>query len=759
MPVLRIETSQLLLYDPDKSQIAVHCFVAQPTPLEERMLGRLFMVFEIGAQDGGQHQIIDSLQREMQGQYYQSEDFQAEVAFERALQKLNERLPYLVPQNLEAWVQKANILIGVLKDSSLHFTIVGRMHAFLVHRQRIVDILETSRGATEAVSPLKIFTNIISGHVSIQDSLLFCTTSVLDYLSQEKLKRLIADQRPNEAVRGLEKLLAESDGTAAFGAVVLQLRTTENAAETSTPVVQRDTTRVLQPQISMEELIRREQKTNELLTHPLWPNIGRLAQGGTRYIGDALRGLMQPRSAGKTEVSSLKPEEEFSPPHAAPPATRSTVSGAALGKGVLSILIGLGKGILFLVQAVFSLVRFLSPRSRGKPRTFSSGTNRRIAHGASWFQHLTAARRRLLLVAVVLILLFAQSVVSLGASREKKQKQESYQALLTTVRERLSAAEAALLIKNESGARRSLQEATDALRQIPDDAKSLRSEKQSLQSAVNGKLETIRHVLALQPELVYDLAGLDVGFTPLSLHLSGTTLYTFNTQTASVYAIGTDTKEADVVVDAPSLERPLQYFVPGSNALMVLQTGGSLQQVNIADKSLATVPAVYPQPDPDVQDAVFYNNRLYTLDIRNNQIFRHERSGNGYAAGKPWMTETGVDVRSARSFVIDGSIYLLSANGALTKFSAGKRDTVTFDAVDPQLSDPKIIAALPDATNLFVLDPPNKRIVEFAKTGAFIQQYVADVLSDAKDLVLNKSTLYVLSGTQIFSIPITAAAE
>lgn len=758
MAALRIESNHLLLYDPDKSRTTVHCFIAAPTPLEERMLGRLFFVIELNSNEAPDHQLIHAMQRELHTYYYQSEDFHIESAFEKALQRLNDRLHSIMGQQTADWIKKANMLVGVVKETSLHFSVIGRMHAFLIHRQRILDILESSTGAPETPSAVKIFSNIISGHLSLNDALLFCTTSLLDYLSQEKLKRVISEHGPDASVQTLEQLLNEAEGSTSFAAVVIRLSAIAGQEEEFAAVSPvREPSAISQPQISMEQLMRREQKTNELLTHPLWPNISRIVKNGVQQLGSAMGSVIQKQAPPKP--AALTRDEQ---PEASSNVTeRETLDEASRPEsaGVQRKITTGGRYFVVVISSIATFVarlwKVLRPsKAPGTLRDMPRGVNRRIAHGARWMQTMTPGRRRLFLVALIFILLFAQNVVNVGKNRQKKQTLASYQQFINEAKDQVNAADAALLINNESGARAALQKARDDLKKIPANQKRFQQQTEPVKADIETRLQQIRHSIAVQPETLTDLAALDVGFQPVSFALAENAVYTFNGRTSSLYRIAIASKTAETVVDSPTLENALQYFVIGAATPTMMQAGGSLQQYSGTGKKLAALTVQYPTPVSSIQDAAFYNKRLYTLDAANNRIYRHELSGTTYSTGKSWLT-ADIDVRNARSFAIDGSVYLVDATGKILRLTNGKPDGTNFDAADPALTDPKSVFTSAELSTLFVLDPANRRVLEYDKKGGFLRQYVADSLTEAKDFLVNNGTVYVLSGTRVLTFPLT----
>lgn len=767
MPALRTEFSALLLYDPDKSRSTIHCYSSRPTPLEERTMGRLFLVVELEGPDASHQQFISDLQRVVTEAYYGSEHFQVESAFERALQRTNEHLHGVVGEDLSTWLSKLHLIIAVLKDTTLHFTVIGRMHAFLVHHQRIFDILETSNGAaTELPSPLKIFTNVISGQLSLDDTLLFCTTSVLDHLSQQKLKRIMTEAAPTDATRNLETLLAEAEGSSSFGAFIIRLTATPESESTTAPYEEYDRTRLPRnPQDSMERLIEREQATDTLLNHSLWLNLGRIAKSATSSvranIGRRVGNQRVPAEAGGEQEAPAPrptlPSRTIPKPRSAT-GTFGTQAVLLLSRGVASLFKVIGIGVIRGTQWATGKLRRHPVRTTANALPRSA--NRSMAKGSRWFQNLSPARRRVLLAAVVLLLVFSQSIVSLGNRRDAQQKVDRYREQLRLANEKITAADAALLIENEPGARALLTEAQQALGAIPDVKNAPRDEVRQTRATLETKLAAIRHAIAVDPETVADLAGLEVGFTATTLVMDGETGFTVNGESSSVFRIDVADKKATVVIDAPSLAQPALAFVTGDvPPYYLLQSDGSLQLLNTAAPSLTTTAVQYENIDRNVVDAALYNGRLYTLDTQNNQIFRHERGGGGFGLGQSWIKAVDLDIRNATSFAIDGSIYIVKADGAILKLSAGNRTETTFETVDPALAQPSLIFTNSDTAKLLVLDRSEQRIVEFTKDGDFVRQYRNDAFGNAVDIAVTESDAFVLMPTAVLRFPLTESGQ
>jgi DNA-binding beta-propeller fold protein YncE len=105
---------------------------------------------------------------------------------------------------------------------------------------------------------------------------------------------------------------------------------------------------------------------------------------------------------------------------------------------------------------------------------------------------------------------------------------------------------------------------------------------------------------------------------------------------------------------------------------------------------------------------------------------------------------------------VDGSIYVLKQDGTIVKFTRGQPDSFTISGLTTLPSDPKKIYTTVDLDNVYVLDTKNFQVLSFSKTGTFVSSYQADILKDAKNIVVSEDDkkIYFLAQDTIWSIPL-----
>ena len=148
-----------------------------------------------------------------------------------------------------------------------------------------------------------------------------------------------------------------------------------------------------------------------------------------------------------------------------------------------------------------------------------------------------------------------------------------------------------------------------------------------------------------------------------------------------------------------------------------------------------------------------YNNRFYLIDAAAGQIYRFTKNADQLAGSAPWLASKE-DLTKVVSLSIDGDIYLLKNNGEISKYTKGKRQDFSATAVEPALNQTAKIIVSPEQNYLYVLEPANKRLVVFDKTGKFNSQYTSYKLNNLKDFQIDEKNkkIYFLNNTTVYSI-------
>lgn len=741
---LRLSLDTLLLYDPNRSHATVNVWVAHPTPTEEYALGKLFVVSAIMTPSRLNHEIISIVQEELRERYYRSTDLKPDIAFEQSLQQLNQRLHQLIADGVADWLPQAHILVGLIHHQQLILSSIGAIHSYLIRHGRIHDIAEA--GVAKAPNPLRIFESVVSGQLATDDRLLFCTASLLDYFSVEKLRRTISDHAPTDAVRNLETTLLGVEREIAFAALVILAETAEpRPAFGLTPLSRTAAARVA-PQVSMEQLIAREQATEKLLSPSIWPAIKDVFDQ-VRAAASRTFGMLILRRPPRRVISGL--------------ASSRTASQTTLSAWV-NLLRAVGRGLAAMARAAVQAVRVLLRRPAGAGLHLDRSTVQAVPRPSVnrmivWFQRLGRPQRTIVVALAILIVVLAGSLAVKGRSPVVT-KGKRADTVAASVREKIQRADAALLYGGEDTARQFVTDAAALVATLPKKTERDRTRRSPLLADLARLTRALSHQTIIdQPEHLIDLSTQFPAIHPNQLFLLDGQLVAYDPSTVTpvVTPLRTPT-QAFVIKNTLDIGTPTTGTVGGGSTVLLATDRLEFVEIDTAKKTWhALTVGTGLSTAARIQSISVFQNRVYVLDAAGQKILRFNRGVNGLGDGTSWLKESA-NVKAGRTMVVDGSIYVLQPGGRVTEYEVGRQTSFALGGVTPPVTDLTRLWTTPASQRLYVIEPKTHRLIVFGKNGTFIAQYESPVWTRLRDVVVDEKTgqAYVLNGTTIDVVPL-----
>ncbi len=104
--------------------------------------------------------------------------------------------------------------------------------------------------------------------------------------------------------------------------------------------------------------------------------------------------------------------------------------------------------------------------------------------------------------------------------------------------------------------------------------------------------------------------------------------------------------------------------------------------------------------------------------------------------------------------IIDGSVWLGSTNGTLSRFSGGKENSITPQGVEPKFGKNLQVFTTDESKNVYVMDSDNSQVVTWDKDGAYMAQYVWGSSFAPTGFVVSEKTkrILLLSSGKIYTI-------
>jgi len=198
-------------------------------------------------------------------------------------------------------------------------------------------------------------------------------------------------------------------------------------------------------------------------------------------------------------------------------------------------------------------------------------------------------------------------------------------------------------------------------------------------------------------------------------------------------------------------------------SLVILESGGALLDYDPATGQLLTLEVAASETWQYPKLVGSHSGRFYLLDSTANKILRYSPTADGYSNPPDEWLQTEVGLAGVEDMAIGDSIYLVYADGRISKFSQGAPDSFDISDWDIPPDNPSAMFTRPSEETrwLYVADRGNSRIVQASKEGSFKQQFLladtqaaenGDALAEATALFVDEIVghAYVLSGQKLY---------
>lgn len=146
-----------------------------------------------------------------------------------------------------------------------------------------------------------------------------------------------------------------------------------------------------------------------------------------------------------------------------------------------------------------------------------------------------------------------------------------------------------------------------------------------------------------------------------------------------------------------------------------------------------------------------YSGNLYVLD-KENGVIKFIVAQNGYGKSD-YFTATKPDLTKLVDMTIDGSIWLLSTDSKITKYTRGEKDSFELKGF-AGFAKPIQISTNQDINNLYILDTKESRIVQIQKDGVVKTSFLSNILMGATAFTVStdEKEIFVLSDNKIWKL-------
>ena len=707
---MSLKISKLHIHDPQRAARTGEILIQ---PASENSEADLFVLIEIDSNSPDDLNFIRQFLEITFGVYENSQLHQAEKILENILQTLNENLREIAPKSFD-WFKKLHCFIGLVEGSNLHFTVLGKIKAYLIKPAGLKDAV----GQTPEPDKNNLFDCTFSGQLLPGDHFLISTESLTNYIALEKIRKVVSTLPPASAIAHLTNILESVPPTVSFFSIIIKYLGSETFEATL------DSTRAQKGRLkiptgsenSMAQLLATQAETEKILTPPsIFESLkeGLKKKAKPAYGRQAKQKVKKP-SAGKLSLAV---------------------------KRLISFFVKTG-------LVIKTLWLFVTQRQiRG--RFFEKITDR-LTKGVKKFNRMSKKNKLAIIGTLVLILVFSQSLIWQDRRLSKLRLEETYDKLAVQINEKQQAIEASLIYNDTIRAKQLLKEIDILLKQLPQESKNQQQSRQEYENKIQVLFEKVWRVTnVLEPVSLINFREINLTAEISHLGIKDKYIYGFN-NTNQVFAVNVD-DNTTLVLENFNLKAALASYFPKNNSLIIVTDNNEFYAVDQNELRKAVVGL--PTGVSRVDYLAFYLDKMYLLNKQDKQIYRLTSSDRDFVSLTNWVRED-LPLDKTISLAVDGSIYALQESGEVIKLSGGRNQGFPSLVIEPELNSPTKIFTDENSQNLYILDPTNKRLTIFSKNGELVNQYYSDKFNNLKDFLIDEAgqKAYLLNGAQVFVI-------
>jgi hypothetical protein len=183
--------------------------IARPNAEEREAKGQLALLLEVPGNSARLQVAANEFLKHVEAAYYNGPAMEPEASLEQALRQANAGLGAVAGLLDKRWPEKTTMVVFVHHGDQVFFATAGSAWGVLLTPQRVASITDSGNRHAN-VNPLKPFSAISSGPLQPDSVACFASLTLLDYIAQEKFRKLVWELPPLGVVQRLEELLSQA---------------------------------------------------------------------------------------------------------------------------------------------------------------------------------------------------------------------------------------------------------------------------------------------------------------------------------------------------------------------------------------------------------------------------------------------------------------------------------------------------------------------------------------------------------------------
>lgn len=733
-------------------------FIAQPDALKENLAGRLFVLAEIKGKRAESEKILSFLINTINADYYgdekillrqKVETIKVENIFESVLTKTNKSLvDFINDEKIKISQYSADIIVGVVYENKLYFSNLGKNKAILIYpRQDKFAVSNVESGNEEEtksnhknnlVNEPKFFSSVVSGEIPLNSYFIFANEALPEYLSPQELTGIVTKLPPIVAAEQIKNMLAQINSYVPFLGIIIKNSFGQDLMESEIY------TKTVSAQSSISSLNYTEEKTEKMLSPAGVISFKKTSRGLGRIIRNIFP-ASQPKTTSSLKISRQEVRAENKGNQSSLPLSLKNAPNTRESFIIKEKIFGRKKTI--------SLWKPLKNAWQNFLLIFSGVLIKQLGQNVkAKFKNLTKHKKGLIVILGACLLIFLASLIFTNIRNHNQAAQTTYNNLITEIENKQSQIDSYLLYNNEEGAKQVLINLQDLLKTFPQKTKKEKAEFAALEAKVNAVAEKVQHLTKTdRGQEIFNIKNINPNAQANNLFFFNQQLYLADSQNKALYVLDIKTN-ANSTISLPNatvLSKPTE-----ENNNLYYQDNQQLVKVDLKAKT-GQLLKIDLSGVNSFNDYKVFNNSLYLLNSGASQIYRLGLKGDTFSTPTAWLKEP-VDLKTANTFSIDGTIYVLKADGSILKLYKGKNQNLSVSSVVPPFSSANRL--ITTAKYFYVFELASKRLAIFNKAdGKFLSQFDLSAFESLKDLEINEATkeAYVLNDTSVYRVKLS----
>ncbi len=674
-----------------KEEIIFDSFIYEPENVYEKKLGNLYVAGELTNALPQNYRFLNNLASAIKESYYQlSAETSLERSLKNSLKKANNFLENQEKEGNISWLGNLNLAVVSIKDFKLNFTKVGDIKVLLARGKQITDIGQELEAKESEASPLKIFSNIISGKLALEDKIIILTKKIGNLFEKEGvfpevLSVFEKDLKPEKTDQELKRVLNQKRSILADTSGLFLLVALET--------IQKEA-------LQIKKLVAPKKRLP--LKFPSLIPFTKIKEGKGIILS-----FLEDKISFLNRLTRIK-------------------DILILPKKKLPEIIKKPK--IPLLKKLPSIPKKLLSLPKELPSV-----------------RIPNLKEFLILIFLLIIILGSGNYI-FGI---KKQKEiERIQAILTETQQIIADAENSLIFNDEKRANLLYQEAWNKILPLTKEARiSLKNEVLNLKESIEKELFPLNKVEKIsEPQIIFEFKSGE--FSPQKMTFSNSNLYFLNPDSDKIYSL--EINKEGSFIQAPS---KIKLSTNLGDSILFFSEPNQLFSFE-KNELTSTKTLEDPYPDSSFEDFSTFGSNLYFLDSSKGEIVKFKFGEESHLSGELWLNSGTKKPLTAKSMAIDGSIWILNKDNNLSRYHINKLQEELILDFFPSPEGTSKILTQPNLPYLYLLTPNQNRIVVLNKNGEVIKQYQSDKFDDLKDLAFseNGSIIYLLNNLKVYQI-------